>query len=254
MPPKQPRAALFLLLCGLPASGKSTFAEHLVAKCGGAAKLELVSSDAAGSTDQVKKLLAKALKHGKSVVLDRCNASDKERRMFVREANELSPASNVEVVFFSTPPDVCEARGSRRTGHPTLAAQDVGKVVGYFASTFRVPMMSEGPYTAVHMVDLSDIDAAKPRLAELTLRFQALIDGTGKMPKRTDKDVLVPPPWIGGGRGSGRSHYEEQQYVDDDGGYAAPDDAGDAAAAAEDCGAAAAATSADPSAADAEAA
>jgi hypothetical protein len=42
-----------------------------------------VNQDDLGDADQCKVVLRKALKHGKSVLLDRCNVHMKERKMFV---------------------------------------------------------------------------------------------------------------------------------------------------------------------------
>ena len=146
-----------LLMCGLPASGKSTFSGELGVNPEDAArKLPVwirVSPDDLGTMEECKRTIAKQLKHRGSVVLDRCNASSKERQMFIREAKEFGPV-NVELLYFDVPADVCIARAKARKNHPTLDPNNAEKVINQFAATFRAPeSIKEGPYTAMHRVN-----------------------------------------------------------------------------------------------------
>ncbi len=84
--PKE-KGVFLLILCGLPGSGKSTLSHSL--ETYGWIR---VNQDDLGSADECKKLLKKAMKHGKSVVVDRCNVHAKERKMWVNEVYiELLP-------------------------------------------------------------------------------------------------------------------------------------------------------------------
>ena len=180
MPPKaasSPAAGVptLLLMCGLPASGKSTFSEQLGTNPADAARKDpvwlRVSPDDIGSLDDCKKLIAKQLKRRGSVVLDRCNASHKERQMFVREAKEFAPV-NVEVLFFDVPAATCIARAKARRQHPTLSPNDAEKVIGQFAATFRPPEhLKEGPYNEMHRVDENTSQA---HLRALLKHYQAV--------------------------------------------------------------------------------
>src|SRR5688500_1098571 len=134
MPPKkasEPTPTL-LLMCGLPASGKSTFSTALA----GTAPINprkpqswlRVSADDEGSLDLCKDLIAKQLRSRKSVIMDRCNASNKERAMLAREAQQFAPI-NVELVYFATPADVCLERALGRHDHPTLSVDNASKVI-----------------------------------------------------------------------------------------------------------------------------
>ena len=151
-----------LLLCGLPGCGKSTFSQGLEQR-GGWIR---VSPDDIGIMEECKKLIEKGLKHGSNVVLDRCNASDKERKMFVREAAEFT--DDVSVVYFNVPVDVCLARAKARPSHPTLTPEKADEVVTMFSKTMRVPeRLTEGPYKAIHVVSSDD------EVKALLIRFLA---------------------------------------------------------------------------------
>lgn len=77
--PKE-KGVYLIILCGLPGSGKSTLSHALVSF-----GWIRVNQDDLGSADECKKLLKKAMKHGKSVIIDRCNVHAKERKMWVNE-------------------------------------------------------------------------------------------------------------------------------------------------------------------------
>jgi predicted kinase len=159
-----PVVPTLVLLCGLPGSGKSTFANAVAGPSSGVGRKAPtwlhVAPDDVGTVEECKRLVAKQLKHRGCVLLDRCNASHKERQMFVREAQEFAPV-NVEVVFFDVPADVCISRAESRKGHPTLDPANAAKVIQQFAATFRPPLqLQEGPYAAIHVVSATTPQAS----------------------------------------------------------------------------------------------
>lgn len=163
-----------LILCGLPGSGKSTFSTVLGGDFDGRKRPSWlrVSQDDVGSLDDCKVMIAKQLAHGGCVVLDRCNAAAKERQMFVREAKKEDPDVNIEVIYFSTPPDVCMERAMARRNHPTLDAEKAPEVIAYFAQNFKVPVdLREGPYAKIHVID---VDMPQAEIRALLHYFHSL--------------------------------------------------------------------------------
>jgi len=114
------RRPLIIVLVGLPASGKSTWA--------GEQNLPALSSDAIrglladDETDQtihrrvfatLRYVLRQRLKVGRMVTcIDATNLTPKERRPYIEIARRY--ACRIEAVFFDTPADVCKQRNRRR--------------------------------------------------------------------------------------------------------------------------------------------
>eukprot|EP01130_Rhizamoeba_saxonica_P012933 TRINITY_DN5495_c0_g1_i3.p1 TRINITY_DN5495_c0_g1~~TRINITY_DN5495_c0_g1_i3.p1 ORF type:complete len:121 (-),score=30.22 TRINITY_DN5495_c0_g1_i3:36-398(-) len=76
--------------------------------------------------------MAKAFRHGKSVVLDRCNVHRKERKMWMNYASQESGVTRVEFVWMDPGVDVCKERVSNREGHETLSPEDGDEVIEKF--------------------------------------------------------------------------------------------------------------------------
>ena len=65
-----------------------------------------INQDALGSADECKKALEKAVKHGRNVVLDRCNVHAKERKMWITDAKHYCSEGQkytFQAVFMDTP-------------------------------------------------------------------------------------------------------------------------------------------------------
>eukprot|EP00727_Mastigamoeba_balamuthi_P011686 m51a1_g714 putative p-loop containing nucleoside triphosphate hydrolase protein (181) ;mRNA; f:421967-422776 len=139
----------FVLVVGLPGSGKSHLSKPLESK-----GWVRVSQDDLGSQDEVRKLIAKSLKHRRSVLLDRCNVHPKERKMWLQEVRPY-PNVTVEAVFLNTPIDECKRRVVERTGHPNLQGPGAASVVDDFLRGFEVPAEREG-FASVHVARTLD--------------------------------------------------------------------------------------------------
>jgi predicted kinase len=156
---KPPVDVCVVILGGLPGSGKSTLRERLV-KNGWA----YVSQDEMGSSDACEKALVKALKNQKSCVVDRCNVTSSERRLWMQYANravEKKEAKGVklhfEAVWMATSPEVCKDRVKSRQGHETLSAENADAVVDEFCKGMRVPERTgQEPYECVQFVATAD--------------------------------------------------------------------------------------------------
>jgi predicted kinase len=122
----------FIILCGLPGSGKSMFSKQLEEK-----GWIRISQDDLGSSDECKNLMEKSLKKGKSCILDRCNAHAKERKMFLNIAKQFT--TNFESIYFNISPEECIRRIEIRKHHPTLAPEKAREVVEYFSKQIHPP-------------------------------------------------------------------------------------------------------------------
>jgi predicted kinase len=145
-----------LLLCGLPGSGKSTMASKLV-KLGWYA----ASQDELGSRKLCEKYALKALKNGKSVVLDRCNLNDKERRQWIAFAKKQCSVASVHCIYLNVPLDECKRRVASRKNHPTLGdGAESAQVLDRFAKGARPPTQREGFTSFRCVASQSEVDDA----------------------------------------------------------------------------------------------
>eukprot|EP00756_Hemistasia_phaeocysticola_P010252 Hpha_TRINITY_DN15002_c1_g1::TRINITY_DN15002_c1_g1_i2::g.125202::m.125202 len=139
-----------VLVCGLPGSGKSTLSKSLE-RCG----WERVSQDELGSQDECKKALQKAIRHYRPVIIDRCNVTPGDRKLWLQHAKkeaEKGRSVRFEVVFMDVPNEVCARRAEQRQAHETLSPELAEQVIGEFCRGMKVPEKWEGPYDAVWKV------------------------------------------------------------------------------------------------------
>ncbi len=91
--------------------------------------------------------MEKALKHSKSIVLDRCNIHPKERKQWSESAVSFG-ATKVGLVWINTSVTECEKRCTERKNHPTLSGSDAPEVIASFAKGFKAPKPWEYQYAA----------------------------------------------------------------------------------------------------------
>ena len=125
-PPRQrassARDPFVLILVGIPGSGKSHFAEGLVAA---SANFRRINQDRLKTRKKCEAMALKALAEGKVAVIDRCNFNAEQRKTWVDIAKKQNV--NVECVVFTAERDECIARCQKRRNHETLHPS---KVVG----------------------------------------------------------------------------------------------------------------------------
>ncbi|KAF8899607.1 AAA domain-containing protein [Gymnopilus junonius] len=148
----QMHSKIVLILCGLIASGKSTFAEALqqhypqFCRC---------NQDDLGDRRRVEQLAIETLNQGLSVCVDRTNFNAMQRSYWIDIAREF-PGTAVWVIVFDTPYEVCAARLQTRTFHPTITSPELGmSVLSRFAADFEHPAPHEG-YERILYVKPSD--------------------------------------------------------------------------------------------------
>ncbi|KJA15243.1 hypothetical protein HYPSUDRAFT_149384 [Hypholoma sublateritium FD-334 SS-4] len=132
---------IVLILCGLVASGKSTFAEALEQHF---PRFRRCNQDDLGDRRRVEQLTYDTLEQGLSVCIDRANFDATQRAHWIRIAREFS-GTQIWVIVFDTPYETCAARLQTRTGHPTISSPEQGRsILARFASDFTHPAAREG--------------------------------------------------------------------------------------------------------------
>ncbi|KAL4063142.1 P-loop containing nucleoside triphosphate hydrolase protein [Scleroderma citrinum] len=130
-----------LVLVGLIASGKSTFAEALERHF---PEFRRCNQDDLGSRKRVEELAHQTLREGLSPCIDRTNFNAVQRSHWTKIAREF-PGTTISVIVFDTPYHVCAFRLQNRTSHPTISnAQEGIPILAKFASDFKLPSPDEG--------------------------------------------------------------------------------------------------------------
>jgi len=134
-------APRFIVLCGLPGSGKSTFATHLEKSDSSWIK---ICQDELGSRAKCEEVLAKNFlgkNTTKRIVIDRCNIEPLERRGWLELA--MWP-ENAVAIFFDVPADVCKSRVKNRENHPKIPYGHGAGIVDSFVKKLTPPTLKEG--------------------------------------------------------------------------------------------------------------
>ncbi|KAK2465654.1 hypothetical protein APHAL10511_002198 [Amanita phalloides] len=132
---------IVLILCGLIASGKSTFATQLESHF---PQFLRCNQDELGSRRDVERLARQALSNGMSVCIDRTNFDASQRSHWIKIANDF-PGTLIWLIVFDIPYEICAARLRERVSHPTIKNAEQGlSILARFASDFRYPQPEEG--------------------------------------------------------------------------------------------------------------
>ncbi|KAL5531664.1 hypothetical protein ACEPAG_4541 [Sanghuangporus baumii] len=134
-------AQIVLVLVGLIASGKSTFAKALEEHF---PEFRRCNQDDLGDRKTVEQLVRISLKQGLSVCIDRTNFDETQRSHWIRIAREF-PRTRLWCIIFDTPIHICKERLQNRTNHPTIRSPGQGIEVLYrFKNMFIPPSAGEG--------------------------------------------------------------------------------------------------------------
>lgn len=135
-----------LVLAGWVASGKSSFAKEL-AKWN--TNFIHISQDALGTRKACEQLARKSLTEGKSIIIDRQNFDQKQRKTWIQLASDFTN-SNVplecDLIEFATPYEECARRLQQRTHHETIHSinQGIGILKLVSSKQWKSPHISEG--------------------------------------------------------------------------------------------------------------
>ncbi|KAF9245272.1 AAA domain-containing protein [Melanogaster broomeanus] len=179
-----------LILVGLIASGKSTFAEALENHF---PRFRRCNQDDLGNRQLVEDLAYETLREGLSPCIDRTNFNALQRSYWTGIAREFLGTS-ISVIVFHTPYQVCASRLQQRTSHPTIKNVQQGmSVLRKFASDFQLPSPDEG-YD--HILYLRPSDHPRPEytrdeVLSILERLKASTRhrGTGDSPHRSQSHI-----------------------------------------------------------------
>ncbi|KIJ62052.1 hypothetical protein HYDPIDRAFT_95380 [Hydnomerulius pinastri MD-312] len=146
-----------LILVGLIASGKSTFAEALETHF---PRFRRCNQDNLGDRRSVEDLAYRTLREGLSPCIDRTNFNAVQRSYWTNIARAF-PGTSICVIVFDTPYHVCVSRLKQRTSHPTIKNVQQGmSVLAKFASDLQLPSPDED-YD--HIIYLRPSDQPRPK-------------------------------------------------------------------------------------------
>lgn len=129
----------FVMLVGLPGSGKSTFAEQLVRSGGGWVRL---CQDEMEGRDALENVIGHTAKDDSTrLVIDRTNVKRADRKAFLSLAFDPEDAVCVHFDFNVAE---CEGRVAKRTDHPTIRYGGGRNAVRSMFANFEKPLCSEG--------------------------------------------------------------------------------------------------------------
>lgn len=124
-----------IVCCGIPGSGKSTFASHLATE-----GYTVNSQDELGSKTACLNALSNALEGGQKIIVDRCNPYVEDREQWLAHAFHPKDALCVQ---FDVDPELCIRRADSRANHPTIAPGRARRIVHSFVKTFVPPTKKE---------------------------------------------------------------------------------------------------------------
>ncbi|KAF5355250.1 hypothetical protein D9758_006029 [Tetrapyrgos nigripes] len=171
------------------------------------------NQDELGDRRRVEALARESLSEGLSVCIDRTNFNPSQRRYWIDIAHEF-PGSQIWVIVFDTPYEVCAERLRQRTAHPTITSPEQGlSVLARFASDFQAPVAEEG---FDRMISFHSSEHPRPEYShsDVTSILQRLRDSPSISHTRSYRQYGSSSPrsrpWAhsrGRGRGSGRGYY-----------------------------------------------
>mmetsp|Transcript_53454 Transcript_53454/g.130135 ORF Transcript_53454/g.130135 Transcript_53454/m.130135 type:complete len:467 (-) Transcript_53454:1320-2720(-) len=127
-----------IMLMGLPASGKSSFARAL-ARADDSLSTLIASQDDLGRKECVR--MAGRANSKTRVIVDRCNLTESNRTEFWEYLHRPGKR-DVALVYFASSAKTCVARANRRLGHPTLAVGK-GQVIWQLEQRLELPTEQE---------------------------------------------------------------------------------------------------------------
>ncbi|KAI8995145.1 hypothetical protein BC832DRAFT_536004, partial [Gaertneriomyces semiglobifer] len=156
-----------IICCGLPGSGKSTFAARLRDSLG----FVVVSQDDMGTKNACVTAFNNAWKNGRRIIVDRCNPTLDARAQW----SELAwHPGNALCVFFDYASELCVQRADSRPSHPTLTQGRSRNAVASFAKQIVVPSLEKERKVFSCIARVGSIRAAEElwrRLATPSIRI-----------------------------------------------------------------------------------
>ncbi|KAI8910335.1 hypothetical protein EDD86DRAFT_205151 [Gorgonomyces haynaldii] len=140
---------MLIVMCGLPGSGKSHVSQ-ILRKYG----YQIVCQDELGSKSACESAISQFAKQGVRVVVDRCNPTPQDRKMWM----SLGPHP-AWCLFFDVSPKICQERSQWRFSHP-LKPHQAQSAIDSFASQMITPTREEGFDTVCTIGNFDDVAEA----------------------------------------------------------------------------------------------
>eukprot|EP00746_Dinoflagellata_sp_MGD_P165167 gnl/MRDRNA2_/MRDRNA2_94281_c0_seq1.p1 gnl/MRDRNA2_/MRDRNA2_94281_c0~~gnl/MRDRNA2_/MRDRNA2_94281_c0_seq1.p1 ORF type:complete len:1416 (+),score=292.18 gnl/MRDRNA2_/MRDRNA2_94281_c0_seq1:81-4250(+) len=138
----QKRAPKYILMCGLPGAGKSTFSCALE-QAGNWIRANQDDLGRKGCVQAISNGVPLVKKGTKHLVLDRCNITRAERKEWMDYLGQ-PPAAEIMCVFFDSSAEDCKKRAAARLDHPTIRPGGGGRIIEDQAKKLERPDKSEG--------------------------------------------------------------------------------------------------------------
>jgi atypical dual specificity phosphatase len=129
----------FLMLVGLPGSGKSYVAKAIALRRAG--PTIIISQDDSGSRSACETQMGGKYKDGTLLILDRCNPDSVERKYWL---SLLMSNSSTACLYFEYDMELCLQRTDARLNHPTIQAGCGQNAVKQMQTKMQNPKLSEG--------------------------------------------------------------------------------------------------------------
>jgi len=138
----QKRAPKYIVLVGLPGSGKTTFASALEASDIWI-RANQDEQGGKGCRDVARRTVPLVRQGRARLVIDRCNPTKADRKEWL-DALCGPPAREVTCVFFDKPVEDCKQRAASRIGHPTIKTGGGARIIESIVKVIEVPTTDEG--------------------------------------------------------------------------------------------------------------
>ena len=141
----------FIMLVGLPGSGKTTFSDLFSSN---GLHLKIVNQDVMGR-NMCENSLLKFIKEADITILDRVNYTIKDRKEWLNYTR-LDP-KNCLCVFLNTPKFICIERAKNRKNHPTIKKGGGERIIEDINKKLEVPTKEEGFSEVITLEDEEDV-------------------------------------------------------------------------------------------------
>jgi predicted kinase len=131
----------FLVLAGVPGSGKSLLSETLTRVMPW--RYVRVNQDTLRSRQACILAAEDTIRNNKCPIIDRCNVSKEQRKFWINLAAQNNNVP-LDCIVFDIPETVCVQRVRSRTNHPTLQHHEAIPVIKSFQTEWECPTLCEG--------------------------------------------------------------------------------------------------------------
>lgn len=126
-----------IMLVGLPCSGKTTLSNDFIRKY--QSKIVHINQDDLGKQDCIE-FFNDNIKNDKTIVLDRCNLTKKDRKEWV----DMMTSGSCTVIYYNVGLAICKERLVNRELHPTFSGASKIKILEELSEKIEVPTLDEG--------------------------------------------------------------------------------------------------------------